>query len=61
MVENSYRRKSVEEKSKEENGFIDVSWWIMKLLEIDLLDEVVGGNVVGKVSLWVRSLDGAAD
>ena len=51
----------MEEKSKEENGFIDVSWWIMKLLEIDLLDEVVGGNVVGKVSLWVRSLDGAAD
>ena len=30
----------------------------MKLLEMDLLEEVVGGNVVGRAWLGMKSLEG---
>ena len=46
--------------SKEE-GVNWCRWWNMKLLEMDWLKEVVGGNVVGRVSLGLKSLEGGAD
>jgi len=36
-------------------------WWNQKLLEMDLLEEVVGGNVISRTSLGVKSLEEAAD
>ena len=32
-----------------------------EVLEMDLLEKVVGGNVVGRVSLEIKSLEGAAE
>ena len=56
MVGNSQCRKSVEEKLKEENGFTDVIWWSMKLLQNYLAEEVVGVNVVGGFC-WGQGVD----
>ena len=50
----------MEEKLKDQNGVTDAGWQNMKLLEMDLLEEVVGKNIVGRASLGVKLIEGAA-
>ena len=50
----------MEEKLKDQNGVTDFGWQSMKFLEMDLLEEVVGRNVVDRASLGVKLIEGAA-